>query len=145
MTIDTRQQRHGLTGHQLAALAAGLERARAEVQQRLASRRRLIREAAAEPTGDEMDHALESTNRELWTRLMDRDSKLLAEIDHARSKLGAGRYGLCERTGEPIGFDRLNVRPWTRYAGAAKEIVEREQRAARASAVVVGVPDDEAA
>ena len=81
-----------------------------------------------------MDQALASTNLELTARLMDRDAKLLVEIDRARAKLRVGTYGVCERTGDLIGFDRLKVRPWTRFAGAAKEVVDRDKRAARSVA-----------
>jgi DnaK suppressor protein len=143
MSSDTKQQ-HGLTKAHLERLATELEARRAEVQSRLAQRRQALRNRGAEATGDEMDQALASTNLELSARLLDRDAKLLAEMDHARAKLRRGDYGLCERTGEPIGFDRLIVRPWTRFAGAAKEVVDREKRAARASGVR-GVVDDEAA
>jgi RNA polymerase-binding transcription factor DksA len=35
----------------------------------------------------------------------------LAEIDAALAKLRAGRYGLCNDCGQPIGTDRLAARP----------------------------------
>jgi DnaK suppressor protein len=38
----------------------------------------------------------------------------LVEIDDAVSRLRDGRYGLCERSGEPIGIDRLRLIPWAR-------------------------------
>jgi DnaK suppressor protein len=143
---DNQRRSHGLTKSQLATLAAELERHRTEVQQRLDRRRRGIREQV-ESGGDEGDQAQDSTNRELAARLISRDAKLLVEIDHARGKLGDGSYGLCERSGEPIGYDRLKLRPWTRFAGAAKELVDREKRAARGRGVVVDADgtDEEAA
>lgn len=38
----------------------------------------------------------------------------LVEIDDRVSRLRDGRYGLCERSGEPIGIDRLRLIPWAR-------------------------------
>jgi DnaK suppressor protein len=136
-TNENTPRKHGLTKAQLATLGAELVRLRAEVQQRMDRRRRSIREQGVGGGGDEGDQALDSTNRELAARLISRDAKLLAEIDQARAKLDDGSYGLCERSGEPIGYDRLKLRPWTRFAGAAKEIVDREKRAARGGGMVV--------
>lgn len=38
----------------------------------------------------------------------------LAELDAARERLAAGRYGRCERCGGPIPADRLDARPTAR-------------------------------
>ncbi len=35
----------------------------------------------------------------------------LAAIDAALARLAAGRYGVCDRCGQPIGDDRLAARP----------------------------------
>jgi DnaK suppressor protein len=35
----------------------------------------------------------------------------LAAIDFALARLEAGRYGVCDRCGQPIGDDRLAARP----------------------------------
>jgi DnaK suppressor protein len=35
----------------------------------------------------------------------------LHELDQADARLAAGRYGWCERCGEPIGAERLAARP----------------------------------
>jgi DnaK suppressor protein len=67
-------------------------------------------------------------DQSLLARLVDRDAKLLDEIDRALLKMATGQYGLCEQSGDPIGFDRLKVRPWARYATAVKESRERSER-----------------
>jgi DnaK suppressor protein len=59
--------------------------------------------------------------------MADKDRKLLIEIDVAIEKMKNGEYGLCEGTDEPIGFKRLEIRPWTRYSVAYKELLEREK------------------
>ena len=42
-------------------------------------------------------------------------------------KMHTGEYGVCEGTDEPIGFKRLELRPWTRYSVGYKEMLEREK------------------
>jgi DnaK suppressor protein len=76
---------------------------------------------------DDADWASSSADQSLLARLTDRDTKLLREVDRALGKLAGGGYGLCEATGDPIGFDRLWVRPWARHAVASKEQVERQR------------------
>mgnify|MGYP003382545614 CR=1 FL=1 len=76
---------------------------------------------------DEMDIAQRSTDQASFFRMADKDRKLLIEIDVAIEKMKNGEYGLCEGTDEPIGFKRLEIRPWTRYSVAYKELLEREK------------------
>jgi RNA polymerase-binding transcription factor len=44
----------------------------------------------------------------------------IAEIDDAIMRLAAGRYGVSENTGDPIGYARLALVPWAR-AGVREE------------------------
>jgi DnaK suppressor protein len=76
---------------------------------------------------DEIDIAQRSTDQAWLFRMADKDRKLLIEIDAALEKMKTGEYGLCEGTDEPIGFKRLELRPWTRYSVAYKEMLEREK------------------
>ncbi len=39
---------------------------------------------------------------------------VLADVDRALAKLDAGTYGLSEKTGAPIPFERLEAVPWAR-------------------------------
>jgi DnaK suppressor protein len=61
-------------------------------------------------------------------KLLERDVRLLAEIDRALAKIREGAYGLCEGTGEPIGYARLRLQPWARYSVEYQEELEREAR-----------------
>ncbi len=74
---------------------------------------------------DEVDLASATVEQNLTFRLLDRDRKLLAEIDHALKKIDNGTYGLCEGTGEQIPKRRLKLRPWCRHSVRYKESVER--------------------
>ena len=64
-------------------------------------------------------------------QIVERDAKLLREINHALSKLDDGTYGYCEGTDELIGRGRLRSRPWTRYSVAYKEEIEVGRRERR--------------
>jgi DnaK suppressor protein len=116
-----------MTRKQLELLEERLHRERKILTERLASRRRTLA-TPAEREAEEGDWAMATVNQSLLARLVDRDAKLLDEIDRALLKMATGQYGLCEQSGDPIGFDRLKVRPWARYATAVKESREREER-----------------
>ena len=75
-------------------------------------------------SADEADIASNASMQDLTTRLMDKQYKLLREIDRAIAKMEDGSYGLCEGTNDSIEFGRLTYRPWTRYSVAHKEELE---------------------
>lgn len=81
-----------------------------------------------EPMAEEMDMAQRHTEQAFNMRFADKERKLLREIENALLKFSTGEYGLCEGTGEPISFRRLEIRPWTRYSVEYKEQIEREKR-----------------
>jgi len=65
---------------------------------------------AGDPLGtDKIDVELEASNE---TRM----SRELEEIDAALERLyrTPERFGICEETGQPIPFERLDIIPWAR-------------------------------
>jgi len=66
---------------------------------------------------DTMDTELERSNE---TRM----SRELAEIDAALERLyrTPERFGICEETGQPIPFERLDIIPWARTCGGARAV-----------------------
>ena len=80
---------------------------------------------------DEVDLASMTTEQNLTFKLLDRDRKLLGEIEHALAKIENGDYGFCEGTGEPIPKRRLEVRPWCRHSVKYKEQLERMKKTGR--------------
>ena len=86
---------------------------------------------------DDVDLASVTTSQNLTLKLMDRDRKLLGEIEHALNKIETGDYGYCEGTGEAIPKRRLEVRPWCRHSVKFKEQLERMKKTGR------GVADEE--
>ena len=133
----------GLDQGQVALLNARLEEERDALTRRLKERReRLVELANRQP--DDADWAADSADQSLMARLVDRDAKLLGEVQRALRKIDSGSYGVCEQTGEPIGFDRLRARPWSRLSLAAKERVEREDVAEGPEVLGKHAPDDAA-
>ncbi|MBZ0273957.1 TraR/DksA family transcriptional regulator [bacterium] len=81
--------------------------------------------------GDEADQAMHASEAALAWRLLDKDRKLLKEIEHALAKFEDGEFGYCEGTGKLIDRRRLEIRPWTRYSVDYKAELEKEKRSRR--------------
>ncbi len=122
-----RSREKDLTPPQVKELTAMLEEKRSELVEALRTRRQGSAQAETRQ-GDEADQASEDAEVALETRLMDRDAKLLREVERALDKVKSGTYGLCEGTDEPIGYARLKLRPWTRHSVTYKEELEREAK-----------------
>jgi DnaK suppressor protein len=62
------------------------------------------------------DHGTDSYDQDMDTVLAERASRELEEIDDALRRLyeTPERFGVCDDTGEPIPFERLDLVPWTR-------------------------------
>ena len=96
--------------------------------------RKIKAKAAAEADYDkdhlieEMDVATESQMQAVNLRVMDKELKLLPQIQRALDKFEDEEYGLCEGTGEPIGYARLRLVPWARYSVEYKREKERREK-----------------
>ena len=117
----------GLTTAELTTLRQKLLEARTAIERKLSSHGEL-----AVPTeshvADEMDQASRDQEMGFLLLLAGKDLSLTMEIEAALKRLENGSYGLCEGTDEPIGFRRLEARPWTRYSVGYQEQLERESR-----------------
>ena len=71
--------------------------------------------------GDEADRANRESDHALELRTRDRYRKLIGKIDEAMHRVEDGTYGYCEETGEPIGIQRLEVRPVATLSVEAQE------------------------
>ena len=116
-----------LTPEQIESMRKELEERRASLLVNIDERREQERDQGRE-VGDEMDDASLEGTTSMTSKLLERDARLLAEINRALIKLRDGTYGICEGTSEPIGFARLRLRPWARYSIAYQEELEREER-----------------
>jgi DnaK suppressor protein len=76
----------------------------------------LAEAASAAGTDDEHDPegATLAFERQHTAALLEQAQEQVATVDAALGRLEAGRYGVCERCGQPIGDDRLAARPAAR-------------------------------
>jgi DnaK suppressor protein len=88
---------------------------------------RSIEEAVDEDGNDShmADSASETLDREIELSLGDNAEHLLAAIDGALARIGAGTYGTCERCGRQIGSERLEALPWATKCIDCKRREER--------------------
>jgi RNA polymerase-binding protein DksA len=62
------------------------------------------------------DMGTDNYEQEFTLGLMEKDRKLLKEINHALAKIQDGSYGICQGTGLPISKARLEAQPWARFS-----------------------------
>jgi DnaK suppressor protein len=68
---------------------------------------------AIEKTPDALDEVHLATERELMTRNLERESKILREVCAALERIQQNTYGTCLNCEEEIGLKRLKAVPWT--------------------------------
>lgn len=71
------------------------------------------------------DIGTDNYEQEFALGLLDSERKLLHEINDALSRIADGIYGVCEGTGEPIPYARLEASPWARYCVAYARLIEQ--------------------
>ena len=74
------------------------------------------------------DRASSETDQFLELRTRDRMRKLIKKINAALDRIENGTYGYCEETGDPIGIERLEVRPVATLSIEAQERHERMEK-----------------
>jgi len=84
----------------------------------------------AEGFPDPTDRGVLESERNLELRIRDRERKLISKIEEAIERIEAGTFGLCEECEEPIGAERLRVRPVTTLCIRCKEEQEQREKAA---------------
>jgi DnaK suppressor protein len=90
---------------------------RARAQRRMTALQRefdgIAEAASSAGTDDEHDPegATLAFERQHAAALLGQAREQMAAVDAALARLREGRYGLCDRCGQPIGEDRLAARP----------------------------------
>jgi RNA polymerase-binding protein DksA len=77
---------------------------------------------------DEPDRAATEARWDVELRIGTHERERLAELQAALERMDAGKYGICEETGDPIPFARLRSEPTTRYTVEALEQLEQERK-----------------
>lgn len=74
---------------------------------------------------DEGDHASVNNNSMVESAIVNQQERELREIQVTLGKIVHGDYGICEMCEDPIGFQRLKVKPHAIYCIDCREIVEK--------------------
>ena len=74
---------------------------------------------------DEGDHASVDNSSMIESAIVRQQEQELREINVTLGKISTGDYGICEMCEDPIGFQRLKVKPHAIYCIDCREIVEK--------------------
>ena|SRR5689334_17644627 len=109
------------TGH-IKKVRAILEGQRDALSRRVHSRNAIAVEKAA----DTMDEVGLAEERDLATRLLERDFADIRLMEAALARIKSGTYGLCLRCDETISVNRLRVMPHAAFCVKCQEAAERD-------------------
>ena len=79
-------------------------------------------------SADIVDQANSYLDKNVEMKAINRQIKLISEIDKALMRIKDGTYGFCLDTADPIGLKRLMARPVAKYTIAAQEKHEKEEK-----------------
>ncbi len=79
-------------------------------------------------SADIVDQASSYTDKNVEMKAINRQIKLISEIDKALARIREDTYGYCLDTAEPIGLRRLMARPVAKYTIAAQEKHEKNEK-----------------
>ena len=79
-------------------------------------------------SADIVDQASSYTDKNVEMKAINRQIKLISEIDKALMRIREDTYGFCLDTAEPIGLKRLMARPVAKYTIAAQEKHEKDEK-----------------
>ena len=79
-------------------------------------------------SADIVDQASSYTDKNVEMKAINRQIKLISEIDKALMRIKDDTYGYCLDTAEPIGLKRLMARPVAKYTIAAQEKHEKNEK-----------------
>jgi DnaK suppressor protein len=102
-----------------------LENRKEKIKRILKDNEKEIKALTRTDTSDEADHATISTDSAIEQAINNQQLRELKEIDYALFKMENETYGICEMCEEPIGTQRLKVKPQAKYCIVCREIVEK--------------------
>ena len=79
-------------------------------------------------SADIVDQASSYTDKNVEMKSINRQIKLISEINKALMRIKDETYGYCLDTAEPIGLKRLMARPVDKYTIAAQEKHEKNEK-----------------
>ncbi|MEO0247119.1 MAG: TraR/DksA C4-type zinc finger protein [candidate division WOR-3 bacterium] len=110
-----------------------------EIQKLLLEEKKKILEILrTEKTNDEnsSDQWTEPKDLEDWanltisddirTKICEREYQTLKEIEEALARINSGKFGICEKCGNYIEPERLELIPWTRYCSHCSKVFDKK-------------------
>jgi len=77
--------------------------------------------------GDLGDMSTAASMMETGAEFLNRQSRLLNDIEEALKRIENGTYGYCLATGKPISKARLEVIPWAKYCTEYAQSLEKSR------------------
>ncbi len=106
-------------------LKVELEDRKARIQKVISDNEKEMKALSSSDVSDEADQATISTDAAIEQAITNKQLKELKEIDYALFKMENETYGICEMCEEPIGKERLKVKPQAKFCIVCREIVEK--------------------
>ena len=82
-------------------------------------------EIRVENAAEEFDRLQQQMNREVAIRNLDREARLLKNVEEALFRIEIGTFGVCLLCEEEIPEKRLNALPWARHCLGCQEKIDR--------------------
>jgi len=102
-----------------------LESRKDQINKNINSVNNELAQLSGQELNDEADHASNSNNSMIESAIVSQQNQELKEINVTLGKISNGDYGVCEMCEDPIGFQRLKVKPHAIYCIDCREIVEK--------------------
>lgn len=96
-----------------------LQSMKVEINERIEKSRQAIE--ALESPSDPADVASVEEERHWLVNTIERDQRMLPQLEMALDRIAEDTFGWCDDSGEPIGLQRLLISPTTRYCIEAQE------------------------
>ncbi|MFD2644946.1 TraR/DksA family transcriptional regulator [Pseudomonas japonica] len=108
-----------MNAEQLGFFAELLKSMKVETQERIEASRVTIE--SLDTPADPADAASVEEERHWLVNAIERDQRLLPQLEMALGRIADDSFGWCDDSGEPIGLKRLLISPTTKYCIEAQE------------------------
>ncbi len=108
-----------MNAEQQAFFADLLKQMKVETQERIEQSRVTIE--SLDSPADPADAASVEEERHWLVNAIERDQRLLPQLEMALDRIADDSFGWCDDSGEPIGLKRLLISPTTKYCIEAQE------------------------
>ncbi|ATR83922.1 conjugal transfer protein TraR [Pseudomonas sp. FFUP_PS_473] len=108
-----------MNAEQLAFFTDLLQSMKIETQERIEQSRVAIE--SLDSPADPADAASVEEERHWLVNAIERDQRLLPQLEMALGRIADESFGWCDDSGEPIGLKRLLISPTTKYCIEAQE------------------------